>query len=335
MALVVDIFRKHLPYKKKQTPSGWISFDAPCCHHRGENTDTRQRGGVKFSDGLVFNCFNCGYTASWKPGRQISQKLRQLMIWLGAPDDDINIMVFEAMKSEGSTEDRTPDRELIDFANKDLPEGALPISEWIDQELDQELDSQLAEVVSYLVGRDCDPLDPRFYWTPLDIKDRVIVPFTYGGRVVGWTARKVRDGKPKYLSDQHPNFVFNLDAITQDQRYLFVVEGPFDAMAVKGVALLHNEISENQARLINKMGKEVIVIPDQDRAGSKLIEHALKWDWSVAFPNWSDDVKDCSDAVKKYGSLFVAVDAIKTAQQGAIRINLYKNKFDKKVHDNV
>jgi hypothetical protein len=335
MALVVDIFRKHLPYKKKQTPSGWISFDAPCCHHRGENTDTRQRGGVKFSDGLVFNCFNCGYTASWKPGRQISQKLRQLMIWLGAPDDDINIMVFEAMKSEGSTEDRTPDRELIDFANKDLPEGALPISEWIDQELDQELDSQLAEVVSYLVGRDCDPLDPRFYWTPLDIKDRVIVPFTYGGRVVGWTARKVRDGKPKYLSDQHPNFVFNLDAITQDQRYLFVVEGPFDAMAVKGVALLHNEISENQARLINKMGKEVIVIPDQDRAGSKLIEHALKWDWSVAFPNWSDDVKDCSDAVKKYGSLFVAVDAIKTAQQGAIRINLYKNKFDKKVQDNV
>jgi hypothetical protein len=335
MALVVDIFRKHLPYKKKQTPSGWISFDAPCCHHRGENTDTRQRGGVKFSDGLVFNCFNCGYTASWKPGRQISQKLRQLMIWLGAPDDDINIMVFEAMKSEGSTEDRTPDRELIDFTNKDLPEGALPISEWIDQELDQELDSQLAEVVSYLVGRDCDPLDPRFYWTPLDIKDRVIVPFTYGGRVVGWTARKVRDGKPKYLSDQHPNFVFNLDAITQDQRYLFVVEGPFDAMAVKGVALLHNEISENQARLINKMGKEVIVIPDQDRAGSKLIEHALKWDWSVAFPNWSDDVKDCSDAVKKYGSLFVAVDAIKTAQQGAIRINLYKNKFDKKVQDNV
>ncbi len=335
MALVVDIFRKHLPYKKKQTPSGWISFDAPCCHHRGENTDTRQRGGVKFSDGLVFNCFNCGYTASWKPGRQISQKLRQLMIWLGAPDDDINIMVFEAMKSEGSTEDRTPDRELIDFANKDLPEGALPISEWIDQELDQELDSQLAEVVSYLVGRDCDPLDPRFYWTPLDIKDRVIVPFTYGGRVVGWTARKIRDGKPKYLSDQHPNFVFNLDAITQDQRYLFVVEGPFDAMAVKGVALLHNEISENQARLINKMGKEVIVIPDQDRAGSKLIEHALKWDWSVAFPNWSDDVKDCSDAVKKYGSLFVAVDAIKTAQQGAIRINLYKNKFDKKVQDNV
>lgn len=257
------------------------------------------------------------------------------MIWLGAPDDDINLMVFEALKTEGGAEDNTKDRELIDFVNKDMPEGSLPIAEWIDQELDSELETQLAEVVSYLVDRGCDPLDDRFYWTPIDIKDRVIIPFTYGGRVVGWTARKVRDGKPKYLSDQHPNFVFNLDSIKQDQRYLFVVEGPFDAMAVNGVALLHNEISENQARLINKMGKEVIVIPDQDKAGSKLIEHALKWDWSVAFPNWESDVKDCSDAVRKYGNLFVIVDAISTAQQGAIRINLYKNKFDKKVQENV
>jgi len=213
------------------------------------------------------------------------------MIWLGAPDDDINLMVFEALKTEGGAEDNTKDRELIDFVNKDMPEGSLPIAEWIDQELDSELETQLAEVVSYLVDRGCDPLDDRFYWTPIDIKDRVIIPFTYGGRVVGWTARKVRDGKPKYLSDQHPNFVFNLDSIKQDQRYLFVVEGPFDAMAVNGVALLHNEISENQARLINKMGKEVIVIPDQDKAGSKLIEHALKWDWSVAFPIGSQMLK--------------------------------------------
>ena len=335
MALVVDIFRKHVPFKKKQTPSGWMSFDAPCCHQRGEKPDTRQRGGVKFSDGFVYNCFNCGYTASWKPGRPISQKLRQLMSWLGAPDDDVNLMVFEALKTESGIEDTSKDRELIDFANKELPEGSLPISEWITQDLDQDLDRQLADVVSYLVDRGYDPLDDRFYWTPIDLKDRVIIPFTYGGRTVGWTARKIKEGKPKYLSEQHPNFVFNLDSITQDQRYVFVVEGPFDALAVNGVALLHNEISDHQARLINKMGKEVIVIPDQDKAGSKLIEHALKWDWSVAFPNWDNDVKDSADAVKKYGSLFVTVDAIMTAQQGAIRINLYKNKFDKKVQEDV
>lgn len=36
-----------LPSKRKQTSSGWISFNAPCCVHQGENQDKRQRGGMK------------------------------------------------------------------------------------------------------------------------------------------------------------------------------------------------------------------------------------------------------------------------------------------------
>jgi hypothetical protein len=332
MSVVVEIFKSALPYKKKTTPSGWTSFNAPCCHHRGESADTRQRGGVRFNDGLVYNCFNCGYTASWKPGRQISNKLKNLMRWMGAPDDTINKMVFEALREEAPENQNRPAKEIVTFHNKELPEGSLPIQEWIDEELDKELEQKLANVVSYLVGRGCDPLDETFYWSPASgFDDRVIIPFWYEERVVGWTARKVREGKPKYLSDQHPHFVFNLDSVTQNQRYLFVVEGPFDALAVNGVALLHNEISEDQARIINKLGKEVIVIPDQDKAGSKLIDDALKYDWSVAFPTWEDDIKDAASAVQKYGSLFVVLDAIKTSAAGSIKITLYKKSFEKKV----
>ena len=43
-------------------------------------------------------------------------------------------------------------------------------------------------------------------------------------------------------------------------------------------------------------------------------------------PNWSDDVKDVADAVNRYGKLFVVVDAIKTAQKGAIKINMAKHQ---------
>ena len=336
MSVVVEIFKSALPYKKKPTPSGWTSFNAPCCHHRGESADTRQRGGVRFNDGLVYNCFNCGYTASWKPGRQISNKLKNLMRWMGAPDDTINKMVFEALREEAPENQNRPAKEIVTFHNKELPEGSLPIQEWIDEELDKELEQKLANVVSYLVGRGCDPLDETFYWSPTSgFDDRVIIPFWYEERVVGWTARKVREGKPKYLSDQHPHFVFNLDSVTQNQRYLFVVEGPFDALAVNGVALLHNEISEDQARIINKLGKEVIVIPDQDKAGSKLRDDALKYDWSVAFPTWEDDIKDAASAVQKYGSLFVVLDAIKTSAAGSIKITLYKKSFEKKVEKTV
>ena len=76
------------------------------------------------------------------------------------------------------------------------------------------------------------------------------------------------------------------------------------------------------------MGKEVIVIPDQDRAGLMLIKHAIDYGWSVAFPTWDDDVKDCADAVQRYGQLFVTVDAIKTAQQGEIKISVARNNLE-------
>lgn len=331
MTLVVDIFRKHLPFKLKKTPSGWTSFNAPCCHHRGHKPDDRQRGGVNFSNGFVYNCFNCGYTASWQPGRQITQKVKNLMRWLGAPDDDINKMVFEALKTE-SSDTVTPNTELVVFTKKDLPEGSLPLAEWISAELDSDIEEKLAKIVGYVVDRGFDPINGRFYWSPLDgTSDRVIIPFTWGDSIVGYTARKVNSGKPKYLSDQHPNYVFNLDNITQEQEYVFVVEGPFDAIAINGIALLHNEISEQQARMINKLGKKIIVIPDQDKAGSVLINQAINYDWAVAFPNWDHDIKDCADAVKQYGNLFVTIDAIKTAVDGAIKINLYKKHFDRKV----
>ena len=332
MTSVVDLFQKNLPPRAKKTPSGWTSFNAPCCHHRGEKHDTRQRGGVKYNEGFVYNCFNCGYTASWKPGRPISKKLKDLMAWLGAPDDDIRKMIFEAMKTEASDTQTLTQVPQLRFAEKTLPEGALPLIDWLDIDMEQEQEMQLAQVVQYVVDRGYDPVNGRFYWSPLDgYKDRVIIPFTYEGKNVGSTARKITDGKPKYLSDQHPNFVFNLDAITDQQQYIFVVEGPFDALAIGGVALLTNEIAEQQSRIINSLGAEVIVIPDQDRAGLVLFDRVAELGWAVAMPNWDPDVKDVADAVQRYGRLFVIVDAIKTAQQGQIKINMAKKQQEHKI----
>ena len=186
----------------------------------------------------------------------------------------------------------------------------------------------MISVVEYVVERGYDPLGGNFYWSPMPgFVDRVIIPFLYEGVVVGNTARKVKEGRPKYLSDQHPFFVFNVDTQDPLNKYVFVCEGPFDALAVDGVALLTNEISQQQAHIINQLGKEVIVIPDQDQAGLMLIKQAIDYDWSVAFPNWSEDVKDCADAVKKYGKLFVVVDAIKTAQHGEIKISVARNNL--------
>jgi hypothetical protein len=235
--------------------------------------------------------------------------------------------IFEALKTEGEDYRPEPFQPKIEFAEKELPEGAMPVSKWLEM-YDDMTSEFLNPVVEYVVDRGFDPLSGDFYWSPSPgYSDRIIIPFIWKGRVVGNTARKITQGKPKYLSDQHPNYVFNFDKQEENQRYIFVVEGPFDALSINGVALLTNEISDQQSRIINSLGAEVIVIPDQDQAGLVLFDRAEELNWSIASPNWGSDIKDCADACKKYGSIFVVVDAIKTAAKGKIKINMAKKKL--------
>ena len=333
MTLVLDKLRSLLPPGAKSSPSGWTSFNAPCCAHRGHKPDRRKRGGVRFDDGFVYNCFNCKYTASWQPGRQISGKLRSLCQWLGANEQDIQQLVFEALKTESLDYVPTESNHNINFENKKLPEGCLPIVDWLEADLDTETEQSLAKIIEYIYDRGLNPTDDFFYWTPLEgYADRVVVPFIYQNSLVGYTARKVGKGKPKYLSEQNPHFVFNTDKQNIDQHYVFVCEGPFDAICIDGVALLTNNIHEQQARIINQLGKNIIVIPDQDEAGIQLINKAVEYDWNVAFPNWDTGVKDINDAVNKYGKLFVMVDAIKTAISSPIKIKLAIKEMEKKIN---
>ena len=329
MTLVVDKFRTLLPPRAKSSPSGWTSFNAPCCQHRGHSPDTRKRAGIRFDgNGVVYNCFNCKFSTGWQPGSSIGEKMKTLCRWLGASEDTIKELVFEAMKTEG--DDYRPDHQEIklEFTDKELPEGAMPLLEWVNSKYWKDISLEVELVIAYVVSRGYDPFDSNFYWSPASgYEHRVIIPFKWEGRIVGNTARKVTSGKPKYLSDQHPHFVFNFDQQKENQKYIFVCEGPFDALAVGGVALLTNEIAEQQSRIINSLGAEVIVIPDQDRAGLVLFDRAAELGWSVAMPNWDPDVKDTADAVLRYGQLFVIVDAIKTATANPAKIEIEKRKM--------
>jgi hypothetical protein len=335
MTLVVDKFRSLLPPRAKHSPSGWTSFNAPCCQHRGHSPDTRKRAGVRFDgDGIVYNCFNCKFSTGWQPGSPFGEKMKTLTRWLGGNDDDIKEMIFESLKTESPEYQPDHYQPKIEFTDKELPEDSKSLYDWACNPtgLTPELQQSLISVVQYVVDRGYDPYDKNFYWSPAAGYDsRVLIPFVYQGRIVGSTARKVTDGKPKYLSDQHPHFVFNVDAQKEDQKYVFVCEGPFDALAIGGMALLTNEIADQQARIINSLGHTVIVIPDQDKAGLVLFDRAAELDWSVAMPNWDNDVKDVADAVQRYGKLFVIVDAIKTAQRGAIKINMAKKQQEQKL----
>lgn len=330
MTPVVDKFQTLIPPRAKRSPSGWTSFNAPCCQHRGHSPDTRKRGGIRFDgNSVVYNCFNCKFSTGWQPGSPFGEKMKTLSRWLGAGEDLIKELVFEALKTEGDDYQSPVYEPRIEFPDKELPEDSKPIREWLDS---TDISEDTIGVIDYIISRNFDPLDENFYWSPAaGYEKRVIIPFWWQGRIVGSTARKVTEGRPKYLSDQHPHFVFNFDRQSENQKYILVCEGPFDALSVDGVALLTNDIADQQARIINSLGAEVIVIPDQDEAGIELIKKAMHYNWSVSFPNWEDDVKDCADAVQRYGKLFVTIDAIKSRQQGEIKITMALKQFENKL----
>jgi DNA primase len=98
-------------------------------------------------------------------------------------------------------------------------------------------------------------------------------------------------------------------------------------MSIDGVAVLSNECSEQQADIIDSLGREVIVVPDGDKAGVKLVNNALEYGWSVSFPLWLGTFKDINEAVIKYGKLFVLKSILDAKETSRLKIELRKKKL--------
>lgn len=326
MSLIIDTVQSYLPAKRKVTPSGWVSFNAVCCHHNGTSADNRQRGGIMVNEGVSYHCFNCGFKASWQPGRKVSVKLKKLMQWLGVADDTITKCSLEAMRIE---EDSTyqGERSLIPtFIDKAMPIGSRPLAEWIKHPSDE-----LVPVLEYLASRNLYIDDYPWHWTDESgFNNRLIIPFYHEHRLVGYTARRITSGKPKYISEQQPGYVFNLDKQHYERKYVLVTEGPIDAVCVGGVAVMSAEISASQHALISQLQKEVIVVADRDDTGYRMVEQALEYGWSVAFPEWVDGVKDVNDAVIKYGKLYTLYSILSTKESNNLKIQLKSRKWFKK-----
>ena len=331
---IQQVLTAFLPSKRKTTPSGWTSFDAPCCVHNGESADKRKRGGVMLNgDGTVsYHCFNCGYTASFVPGRNLSVKMRKLMRWLNVPDSDITKCSLEALRLKENAPDESSELSISipKFESKELPVGARSIMNWHDWKALEPsgLDPDLMRAIEYIISRGLMIDDYDFMWTAEgSYKSRLIIPFYHQGDIVGYTARKLGDGSPKYITDSQPGYVFNLDGQGWDRQFVIVVEGPFDAISIGGVAVLRNEVNDQQAMLINSLQRQVIVVPDKDQSGEQLVTDAIKYGWTVAFPDWPDaDVKDVADAVKRYGKIYTMQKIIHSVTSG-IKIQLLAKTY--------
>jgi hypothetical protein len=355
-SVIKDFIVGRLPASSRSASNGWSSFNSVCCHSRGESLDTRRRGGLHpNADGSVgYSCFNCGFTASYFPGRPLNAKFRQLLSWMGASDADIKRLVIEALriKELGIVPSaKAPEEADIEFDEIELPDNTSEIVELAKyfEQTNWENSETFVNTVEYINERSIAFGETanayEFYLTQTttnNLHKRVIIPFYWKHKLVGYTARALGSTvKPKYINRNGTNYVFNLDRQLASSKFVIVCEGPFDAMSINGIAVLGNTISDTQVDIIDNLGKEVIVVPDFDVelsetakpkwAGGKLVDRAIEVGWDVSFPVWSETCKDINAAIMKYGKLFVLSSIIAAKQTSKLKIELKKKELLRKL----
>ena len=334
MSEIVQTIMAHLPWKKKSTPTGWISFNAVCCHHNGQRQDDRGRGGLLPTpeSGISYHCFNCGFTASWQQGRRINFKMRKLMGWLGINDDEVRrLSLFALAHVDTSLETKKAVlKELPTFEARESCPGRSIMSWLNDGHITEENYNSLEAAIRYLDSRGLGDRLDLFHWTDDEaLRNRVLVPFTWLNKQMGYSGRLFTDGakRVKYLSNYPANMIYGYDRQQRDAKFCIVVEGLLDAVAMDAVAVCNNEINETQALCIESLDKDIIVVPDRDAAGMKMVTTALEYGWSVAFPDWESDIKDCADAVARYGQLFTMQSIIRSVEHSQLKIQLQSKRW--------
>jgi hypothetical protein len=317
-----------IPGKKKTTSSGWHSFNAICCGHLGHKPDRRMRGGIKF-DGQTnwsMHCFNCGYKCNFVLGRSISYKTKQLLLWCGIDDTQIGKWSLESLQQKDLLEIviQKKTKIKIKFKDHELPEGEL-----IDE------NNPLHKVyIDYVQSRGINYNEYPFLITPTAkgrYANRIIIPYTYKNKIVGHTSRFLDNKIPKYINEQQPGYVFNIDIQKPEWQVCILTEGIFDALSIDGIAIMHDDISNEQAQLIASLNKQIIVVPDRDKAGLKICDRALELGYSVSLPNWESDIKDVNDAVVRYGKLATLLSILQSATMSKIKIEMQRKKIEKTI----
>lgn len=330
-------------WKTTPTPSQWLKLNGLCCVYNGEKRpDTKHRAGFLMTPdgGVTYHCFNCGFTTRYTPtDHKLSFKMKQLLEWAGASAEEIKTVNYSLYKENYNiNQPKTIVEQLhMDFSKITeihLPADAKLLTEWAKNDNPPQ---DFIDVLHYIHNRNPELFDIyNFYWSPCKddgINRRVIMPMYFHKTLVGYTARAIDDNKLRYLHKKPPHFLFNNHVLYTNRKYVIIVEGPLDAIVIDGVATCGAKITKQQAEWINQTKKEVIYLPDHDLKNITTINTCIENKWNVSFPwndYWERDIKDASDAAKRYGRLYTLMSIIESRTSNELKIKtafMHMNRF--------
>lgn len=178
-------------------------------------------------------------------------------------------------------------------------------------------------------------------------RDRVIFPIiNTAGRVIGFGGRAIGEGEPKYLNSQESavfqkkNNLYGLNLTRKDvsrEDAIILVEGYMDAVSlyqagIRNVsASLGTALTENQARLIKRYTKNVILSYDADQAGQNAAMRGidiLYKEGCRAKVLKVTDGKDPDEFIKKNGRAAFKELISNALSYGDFKLSFTKAKYD-------
>ena len=213
------------------------------------------------------------------------------------------------------------------------PGDAKPMSYYLDRaELGHPIPADVNEGLLYMYERDLLEFDDICwsYAVTKEAGNRIILPFEFGGKRIGYTARAVNDRAAKikkYHSMMPDDAIFNYHLFHNNYKRTFAVlyEGVIDAYVMQGMACGGRNINDDQIYMIKNLGMPVIVVPDNDKDGDDLIDIAIREGWSVSFPPWKHKFKDAAAAAAKYGRIYTIQSILASVETNPLTINLKKD----------
>lgn len=282
------------------------------CTERGEPTpDRRARGGFRFGpDGSVtYWCFRCRYGVRWSPGEGLGRGLRRLAEAFGVDVGDLAVAVAAAAGTDGGSRPTPMERTSPTFR---LPPDWSRLGDALGM---PEPPAHVKAVAEWLVGRGLyGPRACRYVHVVLDARAPLagcaIFLLHEGGRCVGWTARRLRGEGAKWIARRTSGSVY-FACRPVPGRILPVCEGPADALALAGAAVLGSRPGREQLHTLRSLDCRLVWVPDRDAAGLRDAVAVCETGVDVSIPSaadepvpgpWPAGAKDAAEAAEICGS---------------------------------
>lgn len=252
-------------YKKYQR-----TYNAECCVCGEGGSTGRKRRLFYFPDEHYFYCFNC--SRSWNELSWIHEVTKKPIFEILKDTKDFHGSVEIQKKIQKQNE-------TVKFIEAPtIPDDAIDICN--SKQLDFYKDNKLVNsAVKYCEERRLftavnKPKSLYVSFSDKVHKNRLIIPFYSQSNKIGTYQSRTLDGTtyPKYLTKYGEKSLYGENNIDNNIPYIFVFEGPIDAMFVKNsVAVGGASMTDKQETFIKKcVGHEIIYVYDNDKNNKEM-----------------------------------------------------------------